>query len=346
MTTPPAPSTRWKEDVPADEEARLIAHAEALLAIQKDRAKKTGTVSRGLHAKGNVGVEAELQIKDNLPEYARAGLFAKPAMYRAYVRYSNGAGTREHDARGDVRGVAVKVVGVPGKKIIPGMEDAQTQDFLLIRTPTIPFRNADEFVGVVTAASGHPLLILPRILARVGVGRAFGLLKKISAGMKVPMHSMATTTYYSAAPIRCGDYAMHVSLEPRARAADSNGGDSADWLYDDLKKRLANAPVIYDLRAQFFVSDELTPIEDASVPWKESDAPWVTVGQLTIEQQDLSSERCRKIAEYIETLSFDPWHALVEHRPLGNIMRARNHAYRLSTIERKAAKEPTGSEVF
>ena len=34
------------------------------------------------------------------------------------------------------------------------------------------------------------------------------------------------------------------------------------------------------------------------------------------------------------------------YRPLGNIMRARNHAYRLSTQERKAAKEPDGTERF
>ena len=46
-------------------------------------------------------------------EISRAGLFAKPATYRAYVRYSNGDGQRQSDAKGDVRGLAVKVVGVP-----------------------------------------------------------------------------------------------------------------------------------------------------------------------------------------------------------------------------------------
>lgn len=38
-------------------------------------------------------------------------------------------------------------------------------------------------------------------------------------------------------------------------------------------------------------------------------------------------------------MSFDPWHALVEHRPLGSIMRARNAAYRVSTAARKATSE-------
>jgi hypothetical protein len=65
-----------------------------------------------------------------------------------------------------------------------------------------------------------------------------------------------------------------------------------------------------------------------------------------IERQDVASERGRSIASFVEKLSFDPWHALVEHRPLGAMMRARNHAYRLSTAERGAAPEPDGSETF
>ena len=48
--------------------------------------------------------------------------------------------------------------------------------------------------------------------------------------------------------------------------------------------------------------------------------------------------------ELIEGMAFDPWHALEAHRPLGNMMRARNAAYRLSTGERKALQEPDGSE--
>ena len=76
---------------------------------------------------------------------------------------------------------------------------------------------------------------------------------------------------------------------------------------------------------------------DASVDW---DAPWLTVGRLTLPVQDVSSDSGRRVTELIEKMSFDPWHALVELRPLGNMMRARNPAYRLSTQERKAAPEP------
>jgi len=37
-----------------------------------------------------------------------------------------------------VRGLAVKVLGVPGKKLIPGLEAAPTQDFLAIHSIGIP----------------------------------------------------------------------------------------------------------------------------------------------------------------------------------------------------------------
>jgi hypothetical protein len=44
--------------------------------------------------------------------------------------------------------------------------------------------------------------------------------------------------------------------------------------------------------------------------------------------------------EESQNLSFDPWHALVEHTPLGGVMRARKEAYFASTQERGAAPEP------
>jgi hypothetical protein len=47
------------------------------------------------------------------------------------------------------------------------------------------------------------------------------------------------------------------------------------------------------------------------------------------------------VAALVESLSFDPWHALECFRPLGHMMRARNHAYRVSTQARNAAPEPS-----
>ena len=341
------PSTQWKETIPAGEEAKHAAYAQAIVAIQRQRAGKGARASRALHAKGNCGLEGELEVLGDLPEHVCAGLFAKPATYRAYVRYSNGGSRRQPDGKGDVRGVAIKVVGVEGTKIIPGLENAKTQDFLLIRTPAIPFRNADEFVAVVTAAQGSPLLLLPRLLGRLGFGRTFELVPMLRRGLAATMPSLATSRYFSAAPVCCGPYAIHYALAPHApEQPGAERSMSPDYLRDDLAARLVKEPVVYDLLVQHYVDEVKTPIEDASVEWKEEDAPWTTVARLTLPRQDLDSPRAMKVSSFVEKLSFDPWHALLAHRPLGNIMRARNHAYRLSTEERGAFPEPDGAEQF
>src|SRR5262245_51215791 len=87
------------------------------------------------------------------------------------------------DRGADVRGLAVKVIGVPGKKLIPGLEVAPTQDFLASHSPVTPFRNADEFVRGIYA-SRNMALALPRFFAAFGIGRSRTILKKFAAGAR------------------------------------------------------------------------------------------------------------------------------------------------------------------
>jgi hypothetical protein len=299
---------------------------------------------RALHRKQHAGLTAELTTLGDLPEWARVGIFESPKTFRAYVRFSNGSGLSKSDRAPDVRGVAVKLVGVPGKKIIEGLADAQTQDFLGILTPWIAFRTPSEFVGVVLAASGSPLLLLPRIFGALG-WRTFGTLPKLQAALKTKVESLSKSTFYSALPIRWGKTAAKYSFVPTSipdpeKAVD---GSTPNRLRKDLAARLARGPIEIDFRAQPFESEETTPIED---PTREWTTPWTTVGKLVIAKQDLSSERGKKIDAFVESLSFDPWHATADFRPLGAMMRARGVAYRESVIARGAAPEPDGTENF
>ena len=335
------PSKDWRETIAPDEAARFERYAEQLHALQLERARG-GPAARALHAKGQLGLEATFEVLPELPEHARVALFARPATYRAYVRFSNGASARQPDGKADLRGCALKLVGVTGKKIIPGMEDAVTQDFLMIRSAATPFRTADEFISVVVGATSPPFGIL-RAGAHLGFGRLFAILRATLAGFKVPMRSFAETRYFSAVPIKLGPYAVHYALTPRAQAGAAPGG-APDALAAEMTARLARGPVVYDFQVQFFVDETRTPIEDASVEWKEADAPFVTVARVTLPAQDPTSPRGRRLAALVEGFSFDPWHALEELRPLGDIMRARNAAYRVSTRERHAAAEPDGTE--
>lgn len=340
-----APSTDWKERSDPGETERFERYAKQLRELQQKRAAGRPAL-RGLHAKGNLGAEAELTVLPDLPEPFRQALFARPATYKAYVRYSNGAGALQNDKKPDVRGIAVKVVGVPGKKIIPGMESAPTQDFLMIRASSQPFKNADEFVPFVLAMA-NPATALFKLLGLFGFGKLTKLMPQLLRGLGAPMGPLAATPYYTALPLRFGPYAARLNLQPHDKdAAAPRPPPSAQYLGDELATRLEQGPVTYDLRVQLFEDEARTPIEDASVDWPESVAPYTTVARLTLLQQDVRSERGKRVGEFIERLSFDPWHALEELRPLGNMMRARNAAYRESTSAREAAREPDGTERF
>jgi hypothetical protein len=340
-------ASTWQERIADGEAARLEQLAEQLHAIQKKRALD-GKAARALHAKGLAGAEAELTVLPDIDPRARAGLFSQPGTYRAYVRFSNGSGLRQHDKKGDVRGLAIKLLGVEGKKLIPvpALENARTQDFLLIQSPSTPFRDAEEFIWFVRAMES-PALLLPKVLVRFGPGGGLRLLKRLAASVSRPVPSMATARYFSAVPVRWGDHAVHYAVTPHASAPPgARTPDAQDGLTDELASRLNAGPVTFDFQLQFFKDEATTPIEDSSVEWKEADAPFVTVARLTLPKQDLRAPRGLKLAAFVESLSFDPWHAPVEFRPLGNMMRARNAAYRLSTQERGVAPEPDGSERF
>lgn len=329
------PATDWKEVV-APGEAELFERLATQLAdLQRARAAKAGTTHRALHAKNNVTTRATLTVLGDLPEHARVGLFAKPATYDAVARFSNGAGAVQPDQKPDVRGLAVKVLGVEGKKLIPGMESAPTQDFLAILSSAVPFRSPEEFVWVVIN-SANPATFLFKALVHLGPARMFQLLGRLQKGLSTPVATLAANRYFSALPIRFGSLAAKFSFEPASGV--SQGTQPCEALGAELSGRLAKGPLKWDLRVQFFESESATPIEDPTVEWM---TPWVTVARLELPMQLTTSTAGARLTEWAEKLSFDPWHALEEFRPLGAMMRARNAAYRVSTKTRGAAGEPS-----
>jgi hypothetical protein len=329
-------ATDWKETVAADETERFERYASELRALQKKNARG-GTASRALHAKGHVGAVGELLVSSGLPEALRVAVFSEPRSWPVYVRFSSGSGHHQHDRTLDVRGLALKLVGVPGRKLIPGLEDKRTQDFLLIQTPATSFRTPDEFVAFVRAAAGGPALLLPRLIGALGLGRGLGVLKGLASMPKVT--SLATVPFHTALPLRFGATAAKLALFPEGPSAGPATG-GAQALREDLVSRLRSGPLTWSLRAQLFVDERTTPIEDASVRWPEDRTPFHELARLVLPQQDVTSESGAKQEEQIDRMSFDPWHSVEELRPLGAMMRARSAAYRESILERQATPEP------
>lgn len=66
------------------------------------------------------------------------------------------------------------------------------------------------------------------------------------------------------------------------------------------------------------------PVEDPTILWDERKAPFVEVANIRIPKQTFDSEAQQ---DFCENLSFTPWHALPEHRPVGGINRMRKAVY-------------------
>src|SRR5690606_30718448 len=107
-------------------------------------------------------------------------------------------------------------------------------------------------------------------------------------------------------------------------------------------------PVVFDFLIQFQTNPVTMPIENASVVWSPRESPFLPVATLEIPVQTF--DRPRQLA-FARNLSFNPWHSLPEHRPLGNQNRARKAIYLATSrmrreINREPHIEPTGAEVF
>lgn len=323
-------STQWKETVGADEARRHAGYARDFEQIQARKSAKYGK-GRALHRKQHLGLEGRFEVLSDLPEHARQGLFAAPGDYAAWVRLSNGGPDRLPDRKPDVRGFAIKVRGVSGPGAL-GAGLTESQDFLLINHPAFAFSGPDEFVGMAKHMVKGPGAVLGYLVSRYGFFGALGMVKRLAGVMGKPFSGFATEPFYSASPIACGPYAGRVRLQ--AASSEVRAGAAGDWAGDFLD-HLRRGPLRFALQLQFYVDEARTPIEDAAVDWPEDVAPYVTVGVLSLPAQDAEEGAGRDLAARIEAASFDPWTALLAHRPLGEVMRARRVVYHQSQVGRR-----------
>jgi hypothetical protein len=325
-----APSTKWEEK-PLPNEAKIhAAHLLAFDEISKIKDAKYGK-GRQLHRKSHLGLNGRFEVLDGLPEYAKHGLFAAPATYDAWIRLSNGGMDSAPDRKPDIRGFAIKVRGLKGAAAL-GSGDTDCQDFLMIQKSAFGFANSVDFVGFVLNAARGAGALFKYLYLTYGLFGGFRRLKAMAAAFKVPFTGYATEPFYTAAPLACGPYAVRVRMLPASTDVYPNARES--WS-DDFRSHLAKGPLRFEFQLQFFVDEQRTPIEDATDEWPDDVAPFGTVGVLTIPVQDTESAAGTQLAVDIEAAAFDPWSALMAHRPLGEVMRARKVVYFQSQTGRK-----------
>jgi hypothetical protein len=331
MGNTPAPSTQWREKTDAGDEERYAGYARRFAQIQARTSERWGA-GRALHRKQVAAAHGSLEVLDGAPAFARHGLFEKPGDYEVWVRLSNGGPGRAPDRTPDIRGFSLRVFGVQGDSAL-GNGAAVSQDFTLINQEVFAFARSGEFVDFVEAASHGKGPLLKYMFRRYGFLRAPAQLAKMVKAAGRPFGGFATEPLFSTLPMACGPYAVRVRLVPASSNGAATPGAREDWAID-FASRLRNKPLHWDLQLQFYASEELTPIEDASVNWA---TPYSTVARLMLPPQDITSDEARRFAQKVDGAVIDPWQALAAHRPLGDVQRARKVVYYESQKGRGAA---------
>jgi len=299
-------------------------------------------VKRDQHPKHHGCVQAEFIIEPNLPQDLRVGLFAEPRTYQAWIRLSNGS--QRDDRKADAHGMAIKVVGVPGPKVLEGHELENTQDFVMVDNPVFFLRNAIDygnFVGAMLKAKAKQSSALysslffmpkkPRELVTLALSffipRRLAEFNKLLKFLGKRIDDPLTTRYWSTTPYLFGTgKAMKFSAKPVAKPGPSPAHGSVDYLREAMAARLKKADAVYEFQVQLQRDVEKQPIEDPTVEWDEASCPFQTVARIRIPTQEFGTpERM----SFCENLSFTPWHALTDHRPLGGINRTRKEVYRV-----------------
>lgn len=277
---------------------------------------------RDAHAKHHGCVKASFTVagKDELPENLRAGVFQPGAKYPAIIRYSNGQGKPAPDSKGDGRGMAVKLFGVPGPKLHPS--ESGTQDFLMINHPAFFVRSATDYVAFMNATAGGGF---PRSFFFNGWPWNWRM-KELGVVVSIMRQSptdMLALRYFSMVPYRLGpERNMKYSAKPCADRRKGYPSESRDFLRENLTTALASESACFDFMLQLQAPG--MSLEDSVVEWDEKESPFIPVARIVVEPQAFDTPEKMTACE---NLSFSPWHAVPEHEPLGPVNRIRLAVY-------------------
>jgi len=308
---------------------------------------KPGGFERGGNTKTHGIVRAEFIVHDNLPTELRHGIYAEPKTYRAWVRFS-GPGpyiTPDIDDVGFMS-ISIKLMGVSGPKLMD--EEKFTQDMFGVSPPTFvtPDVNANAQLQVESLKN-------TQIFYFVNFHRSHILDLIMQALWIKTQSSPFEAPYFSCVPYLLGEgQAMQYSFWPkrtkRSRIPRLPFRPPDDYLRDAMVGTLAQEDVEFDVRLQLQTDPHLMPIENNGVLWPERLSPRVSVATLRIPKQTFNSPAQMNFGK---RLSYNPWHCISEHRPLGNQSRARKRMYFLLSQLRHNMNavphyEPTGDETF
>jgi len=331
---------------------------------------------RDAHAKSHGCVKGTFEVRSDVPDDLKVGVFARPDTFKTWVRYSNGNSEVRYDWKRDARGMAIKLIGVDGRKLVSEFPEQGTQDFVMINFPVFfvdnPVHYAEtlkvfhsgfgfETLGQVLSVSQMPI---ENAKLALGVNGSH-----IESPIKEPYWSMAPirngrgkAVKYAALPVKCGEsraFPTELSAQQawveRVESANKKllPSTTRDELREAMKQQLEDdrEDACYLFVVQRFLDQDRTPIEHTTVDWDKV-SPFVPVADLRIPAQRFASEAQDT---FCDDMTFTPWHALPEHKPLGVVNRTRFTVYSLTSKMRRennrpaissSVSGPTGEESF
>lgn len=300
---------------------RLVRKATA--AIEND-ARFDRLYKRDAHAKPHGCLMGVLRVRDDLPPTYRQGVFGKPgSLYKAWVRFSNG--TQADDRAADARGMAIKLLRVPGLKLLDRRDDLErkTQDFVMVNYHTFFLRTVEEYEEFF----GYQVANRPTAYFFAGPPWRWRLHELYHGAhmlyQRVP--SPLATRYYSMSAYRFGSHNAKFSAQPCASPTEKMPRErGSHYLRDALVQAVRAREACFDFLVQLQDPTKNMPIEDPTIEWSEDDVPYVRIARLRIPRQEFSTDVQNR---FCENLQFAPWHSLPEHRPLGSLNRARRVVY-------------------
>ena len=320
-----AHASKLAEETVAPDEAALTAEFIAFLKDVSVKRHPTGVIPRFNQGRAAGCVRAEFIVPGDLPPELRLGLFAEPGTYPARIRFANA--TSRSDTERDVRGMSIKVSGVRGANLTPGVSD---QDFVLNSYPVMMVGGTKDFLALLRAFEAG------------GAKAAFFFLSRPrAAAVAVASRQHATShleiPYWSTTPYLFGSgrAVKYIARPASTKTTPLPSPVTGSYLSERLAAHLASQDATFDFLVQFQTDSRRMPIEDASVEWRERDSPYRRVAQIRIPTQALDGPEGTASCE---AMSFNPWHALTEHRPLGGFNRARRDIYHAMAAFRQPSR--------
>jgi hypothetical protein len=336
--------TRWfgvtendAERCPAREKADIDEIAAKSLLMQKNAATaQRRSLCRGTHASG-VCVRGQFEIFDvaakRAPELAARlakGIFAKPGVYLAVVRFANADSNINSDFKPDVRSLSFSADLTRDGTAPVG--NSSRQDFSMQNATTLPINDSPAFLAtikVLTASNPVAGLWSLPFKDKLKVVRTLAL-AELQARQRIKPYQQLR--YWSTVPFRHGpaDVVKFSAIPSPDNSARPLQKSNSKGLQDELVRHLKEDGQMswFDFGVQFLDTDRMTYwgktrdanfwIENASVEWNETEAPFHAVGRLTLlPNSQLSSEAS-------EAIYFDvTGNSTPDSTPVGSINRAR-----------------------